>query len=736
MQLVIVESPAKAKTIQKYLGKGFKVQSSYGHVRDLPKSKLGVDVENNFEPSYLIPTKARPRVKDLKAAAAKADTIYFATDEDREGEAIAWHLAHILGTKPDQMQRITFAEITKSAITNAIKHPRALDQNLVDAQQARRVLDRLVGYELSPLLWRKVRRGLSAGRVQSVATRLIVEREEEINAFKPEEYWTLTAHLLKNAEEFTAQLFSVRGKKLSKLSLKSKTDIDQIVADTAKATYTVTNLEAKDRKRTPPPPFTTSTLQQTAFNSLGFSSKKTMMLAQQLYEGINIGDEGPTGLITYMRTDSTNLAAEAVALATRTIEYQFGPEYTLPKPRFYKTKSRGAQEAHEAIRPTDPSRSPEKIKDYLDPGQYKLYRLIWQRMLACQMAEVQLKQVSVDVTAADHIFRANGSTVAFDGYLKIYGSNANLKETILPELTVGDKIDLSKLLPEQHFTQPPARYSEATLVKALEEHGIGRPSTYAPTIDTIQRREYVTKDEDKRFTPTEIGTIVTNLLKEHFPNIVDINFTASMETSLDDIAAGDKQWQPVIKAFYTPFHATIQTKDKEIKKSDLVEEKTGEACPDCGSEMVIKLGRFGKFKACSNYPTCKHTEAIGEEKKMEEEASKETCPNCGRPMALKRGRFGPFLGCTGYPECKTIKKIEKSTGVKCPSCGQGEIIEKKSRHGKTFYACNRYPDCKTAFWSKPTGDKCPQCNSLLVLGAKNTIRCSNKECGYKTTSEN
>ena len=735
MKLVIVESPAKAKTIQKYLGRGFTVKSSYGHVRDLPKSKLGVDVDHDFEPQYVIPAKARPRVKDLKSAAAKADEIYFATDEDREGEAIAWHLAHILGTKPNQVKRITFAEITKGAITKAIEQPRALDANLVDAQQARRVLDRLVGYELSPLLWRKVRRGLSAGRVQSVATRLIVEREEEIKAFIPQEYWSITAFLSHNNSEFTANLTASRGEKIAKLDIKTKADAENIVRDVTGVNFTVANVEAKDRKRTPPAPFTTSTLQQAAVNTLGYSSKKAMMIAQQLYEGVEIGDEGPVGLITYMRTDSTNLATEATALARQAIEYTFGKEYALAEPRIYKTKSRGAQEAHEAIRPTDPSRTPEQVEAYLDPAQFKVYRLIWQRMVASQMAEARLKQVSADITAAQHTFRATGSTVVFDGYLKVYGEKGALKETFLPELKKGDTPAVSKIVPEQHFTEPKPRYSEASLVKALEEHGIGRPSTYAPTIETIQRREYVIKGEDKRFAPTEIGTIVTNLLKEHFPNIVDINFTASMENSLDDIASGDKEWRPVMQAFYQPFHETIQHKDKEINKSDIVEEKTGEKCPDCNNELIIKLGRFGKFKACSNYPDCKHTEPIGEEKKLEEQASNEICPNCGKPMALKRGRFGPFLGCTGYPECKTIKKIEKSTGVTCPSCNQGEIIEKKSRKGKTFFACNRYPDCKTAFWSKPTGEKCPQCQSLLVFGAKNTIRCSSKECSYQTSAE-
>lgn len=735
MNLVIVESPAKAKTIQKYLGPGFIVKSSFGHVRDLPKTKLGVDTENNFEPQYVIPPKARAKVKDLKAAAKKADAVYFATDEDREGEAIAWHLYELLQTPPDKAFRITFDEITKTAITNAVKNPRTIDNNLVDAQQARRVLDRLVGYELSPLLWRKIRRGLSAGRVQSVAVRLIVEREEEINAFKPQEYWSITADLAHENRKFQATLFARDGKKISKLAIDNKNDADSIVRDVTGVTFTVDNVETKERKRTPPPPFITSTLQQSAVNQLGYSSKKTMMLAQQLYEGIDLGDEGPTGLITYMRTDSVNLANEATARARESITKNFGPDYALKEPRFYKGKTRGAQEAHEAIRPTDPMRTPEEVSQYLSSDQFKLYRLIWQRMVASQMEQARILNMSVDIKAGNYTFRATGATVIFDGYVRALGEKAALKETVLPELKKGDTPDVEKIVPEQHFTEGPARYSEATLVKALEEHGIGRPSTYAPTIDTIQRREYVEKGDDRRFLPTEIGTLVTNLLKEHFPDIVDLEFTANMESDLDRIAEGAKQWQPVIAGFYTPFHANLEQKDKVISKAELTQEKTGEACPKCGKELIIKLGRFGKFKACSNYPECKFTDSIGEEKELQEANSGETCPDCSKPLVVKRGRFGPFLGCSGYPDCKHIKKIEKGTGVTCPACNQGEIIEKKSRRGKTFFACNRYPDCKNAYWSKPTGEKCPDCQSLLVFGAKNTIRCSSKDCKYQKQAE-
>ncbi len=724
--LVIVESPAKAKTIQKYLGKDFVVKSSYGHVRDLPKSKIGVDVKNGFEPSYIVPEKAKERIKELKAAAKKADIIYFATDEDREGEAIAWHLFQVLDPSPEKAKRVTFSEITKTAITKAIENPREIDQNLVDAQQARRVLDRLVGYELSPLLWNKVRRGLSAGRVQSVAVRLIVEREEEITKFNAEEYWSIDAQLAKDKQEFTANLKAIDGKAITKLGLKDKKSVEEILKNLEGATYTIADITKKERKRTAPAPFTTSTLQQAAFNQLGFSSKRTMMIAQGLYEN---------GFITYMRTDSLNLAAEAVQSATATITAMFGPEYALDAPRVFTKKSKGAQEAHEAIRPTDPSKAPEALAAELDGTQLKLYRLIWQRMVASQMADAKLNQTAIDITASKYTFRANGTSVIFDGFVRALGEKAAFQETLLPELAIKDILDLIKLLNEQHFTQPPARYSEATLVKALEEHGIGRPSTYAPTIDVIQKREYVVKNDEKRLAPTEIGTLVNKVLTEHFPNIVDIDFTANMESSLDDVAAGEKKWQPVLKDFYTPFHKLITEKNKELKKSELTEEATNEVCPKCGSPVIIKLGRFGKFKACSNYPECKHTEPMGDEKKMEEEYSGQVCPDCGKPLVVKRGRFGAFLGCSGYPECKHITPIVKETGVDCIACGKGKIIEKKSRRGKLFYACDQYPECKNAYWSKPTGEKCPTCGSMLVYGAKNTVRCSAKGCGFKKEAE-
>ncbi len=724
--LVIVESPAKAKTIQKYLGPNFVVKSSFGHVRDLPKTKIGVDVEHNFEPSYVVPPKAKEKIKDLKAAAKKADIIYFATDEDREGEAIAWHLYEVLSPDPEKAKRITFTEITKSAITKAIEHPRDINQSLVDAQQARRILDRLVGYELSPLLWKKVRRGLSAGRVQSVAVRLIVEREEEIKAFTPQEYWTIDALLAKDGQEFTASLKSKDGKAIGKLGIGTKDEAERILQDLQEATYTVSDISQKERKRSAPAPFTTSTLQQAAFNQLGFSSKRTMMIAQGLYEN---------GFITYMRTDSLNLAAEAVHNARNAIESAFGKTYVPATPRVFSKKSKGAQEAHEAIRPTDPTRTPEEIASELDGPQLKLYRLIWQRMIASQMADAKFNHTTVDITANGYGFRASGVSVIFDGFIRVLGEKAAVQETILPDLALQDALRAVSLKHDQHFTQPPARYSEATLVKALEEHGIGRPSTYAPTIDVIQKRGYVEKNDEKRLAPTEIGTLVNSVLTNHFPNIVDIDFTATMEASLDDVASGEKKWQPVIKDFYDPFHALIGEKNKELKKSDLTEEATNETCPKCANPLVIKLGRFGKFKACSTYPECKYTEPIGEEKKIEEEHSGKTCPDCGKPLVVKRGRFGAFLGCSGYPDCKHITPIVKETGVSCIVCKKGKIIEKKSRRGKVFYACDQYPECKTAYWSKPTEELCPTCNSMLVYGAKNTIRCSAKGCGFSKSAE-
>ena len=773
MKLIIVESPTKAKTISRFLDKGYFVESSFGHLRDLPKKKMGIDIENDFKPEYEISDKSKKRANELKRLAKKSDEIILASDEDREGEAIAWHLTQILGfgkskirnpkslpavatalqagetnsksqiTNSKQYKRIVFHEITKSAILEALKNPRGIDMNLVDAQQARRILDRLVGYELSPFLWKKIRYGLSAGRVQSVAVRLIVEREEEIRKFKKEEYWNITSKVKSQKSkvdgEFEARLIKIDNKSIPKLGIKSKDEAKKIEKDLEKANYKVEKVTKKETKKNPLPPFTTSTLQQSANNGLGFSAKQTMMLAQQLYEGINLGDKGSTGLITYMRTDSLNLSKDALKSAEDYIKNKFGKEYA--QQRFYRTKSKGAQEAHEAIRPTDPKRNPESIENYLDNRQYKLYKLIWERMVASQMASAVSDLTTIDVLAipvrtqdfAPLQLRATGSVIKFEGFLKVYPMKS--EEVILPQVEEKENLDLIEVLSEQHFTQPPARYTEASLVKKLEEEGIGRPSTYAPTLSTIQDRGYVEKIE-RKFQPKEIGELVNKLLVEHFPKIVDLKFTAGMEEDLDEIAEGKIKWVPVVKDFYKPFKENLMKKEKEINKKDLTEEATNEKCEKCGSPMIIKLGRFGKFMACSNYPECKNTKQIGDDGKIEEpETTDEKCEKCGKPMVIKIGRYGKFLGCSGYPDCRNIKPIVKSTGVKCPECGKGEIVEKKSKKGRIFYACDQYPKCKFSLWNKPTGELCPKCESLMVFGAKGKTRCSNKECGYETDNK-
>jgi len=736
--LVIVESPTKAKTISKFLPKAsYNILSSFGHVRDLPKTKMGVDIENNYQPKYVIPPKAKKTVTALKEAAKKSDQIYFATDEDREGEAIAWHLAHILKPKKDKSKRITFHEITKSAIENALKNPRTITQDLVDAQQARRVLDRLVGYEMSPFLWKKVARGLSAGRVQSVAVRLIVEREREIQDFKQEEYWTIEAVFEKDKKEFEAKLHKVNGKALKKLDIKNEKQAKELLDKLQKQNFKIARVEVKEKSKKAPTPFKTSTLQQEANSKLHFSAKQTMMIAQQLYEGIELGAEGSTGLITYMRTDSLNLSDEFKKGAKNYIENNFGKQYIGPAARVYK-KSKGAQEAHEAIRPTLADRAPDTIKEFLNNNQYKLYKLIWERSVASQMADAKFNQTAIDIEDEKnkYIFRANGIQIKFDGWQKVYSTDT--KETILPELKEKDLVDAKKIEPLQHFTQPPARYTEASLVKALEEKGIGRPSTYAPTISTIQDRNYVIK-EDKKLKPTDMAFVVNDLLIKHFPKIVDYDFTANMEEDLDKIAEGKKDWQPIIDEFYKPFKKNLEKKEKEISKKEITEEETKEICEKCGSPMVIKMGRFGKFLACSNYPECKNTKNIvstdGEIKTEEPETTDEKCPECGAPLVIKHGRYGKFLGCSKYPECKFIKPILKKTGVKCPNCGKGEIVERKSKKGRVFYGCSNYPECKTAFWSKPVDKKCPECGSQMVLGPKGTIKCSNKDCKYSEKAE-
>jgi len=689
MRLIIVESPTKSKTLAKFLDKDYETISSYGHIRDLPKSELGVDVEHDFKPKYVVPIKARQTVKQLKEAAKKAELIILATDPDREGEAIAWHILQVLNSgKIKNYQRIAFHEITKRAIGEALKKPRQIDMKLVNAQQARRILDRLVGYELSPFLWKKVVKGLSAGRVQSVTVRLIIDREREIKNFKPEEYWSIEAKLRKQGrkDEFIARLIKKDEKAIPKLGIKTKKETDKILKDLEGAAYKIIDIVSKEVQRHPTPPFTTSTLQQEAVRKLGFSAKQTMRIAQQLYEGIKIGKEGSLGLITYHRTDSFNLSDQALKTAQEFIKNKFGQNYALVSPRIYKTKTKGAQEAHEAIRPTQANRQPEDIKQYLNASQYKLYNLIWCRFIACQMSAALLEATTVNIqangsTGSPYIFRTSGSMIKFDGFLKIYPTK--FKETILPPLTEDELLELIKLFSEQHFTQPPARYSEASLIKILEEYGIGRPSTYAPIISTIQERGYVEKNDQRKFIPTEIGFIVNDLLVENFPKIVDVKFTAYLEEDLDRIAQGKQNWLTILKEFYQPFHSNLLQKEKEVEKKKL-EEPTDKKCPKCNSPIVIKLGRFGKFYACSGFPDCKYTE----------------------PIIV-------------------------SIGVKCPKCSQGEIIEKKTKKGKIFYSCSRYPKCDFALWDKPTGEKCPQCDSLLVQMKNKQIKCSNKECHYQ-----
>jgi len=734
--LVIVESPTKAKTISRFLGRDFTVKASFGHVRDLPKSEIGIDIEGGtFLPHYIIPTKSRKIVTELKKFAKSADHVYFATDEDREGEAISWHLEQLLGVKPDKTSRITFHEITKDAIKGALLNPRAIDDRMVDAQQARRVLDRLVGYELSPLLWHKVRRGLSAGRVQSVAVRLTVEREREITAFKSEEYWTIEAtfHDPKQVE-IHATLQAVNGKTLDKFAIKTTAEAEAFAAEMREASWKIVRVDRKEVKRSPHAPYTTSTLQQDANRKLGMSAKQIMVIAQQLYEGVELPGEGSVGLITYMRTDSVNLSESFVAGARDFVTGKYGADYLPETPRKFTTKSKGAQEAHEAVRPTDAARAPETIKEALDPGQYKLYELIWRRAVASQMKEAALEQTSIDIGGGRLSCRATGSVVMFPGFLAL--SNETEKEDILPKIKENEAMTLALAEPKQHFTEPPSRYSDASLVKVLEEHGIGRPSTYAPTISTIIDRGYVERIENRRLKPTDIAFLVTDLLVEHFPKIVDYEFTAKMEDDLDEIADGKASWTGTVKDFYLPFHENLAEKEKTLSRKGLTEEATDIKCDKCGKPMVIKMGRFGKFLACSDYPGCKNTKPITKDGKVAEPIPTDLkCPECGKPMFEVEGRFGKYLRCGDYPTCKGRMSIEKKTGVTCPKCGTGDIIERRSKRGRTFFGCNRYPDCDFALWNRPTGEKCPKCGSLTVLAAKGKIKCSSKECDWSKDQE-
>lgn len=731
--LVVVESPAKARTLSAILGPEYDVRASVGHIRDLPKSRLGVDLEHDFQPQYLVPREKREVVKQLREAVAKAATVYLATDPDREGEAISWHLAEATDLEPGRYRRVVFHEITPAAVRAAFQHPRDIDRRLVDAQQARRVLDRLVGYKISPLLWQKIRRGLSAGRVQSVALRMIVEREREIQAFEPKEYWTVDAVLGKPAapETFTARLYGRASER--KLEVASEREASALAEELGNADVRVREVKTKQVRRRPQPPFTTSTLQQEASRRFGFTAKRTMALAQQLYEGADVAGNGRVGLITYMRTDSLNLAESARQEARRFIASRWGDPYLPQAPRVYKTKAKGAQEAHEAIRPTSVERTPESLRGHLTGDQLKLYTLIWQRMVACQMADTVYDQTTIEVEAAprtnpgDPLYlRATCSVVAFPGYRAVYhdtkedGSEED-EEARLPALERGDPLDVREVKPEQHFTEPPPRFTEATLVKALEENGIGRPSTYAPIISTIIDRGYVAR-EGRALKPLDLGVVVNDLLVERFPSIVDVGFTAEMEEDLDQVARGEREWQPVVHEFYQPLEEALH----RARLAPKVVAETGEVCEKCGRPMVLRWGRFGRFLACTGFPECRNTRPVEAEEQEPLPETTEQCPECGAPMAVRRGRFGMFLACTRYPECKGRKRIEKKIGVSCPRCGVGEVVQRQARKGRrrTFYGCSRYPECDFTSWSRPVAAPCPNCGQReLVAAAGGKARC-------------
>lgn len=803
--LVIVESPAKAKTINKYLGKQFVVKASLGHIKDLPKKDLAVDVENGFRPKYEVIEGKKKLMQELREAAGKVESVYLAADPDREGEAICWHLQEELGggtkakgkkaaTDGPKFFRVMFNEITKKSIDQAFLKPAQVNINLVDAQQARRVLDRLVGYKISPLLWDKVRRGLSAGRVQTVAVRVIVEREREIRAFQKQEYWTLDADFsAKKKPDFLARLFR---KDEESPEIPNQAAADALVADLEPTKYIVKSVGTKEKRRNPVAPFITSTLQQESSRKLRFSVKRTMMLAQQLYEGVELGSEGAVGLITYMRTDSTRVSDDAVTEARELIGSKFGPTYIPAAPNIYKSK-KDAQDAHEAVRPSSALRTPDDVAKYLAEDQLKLYRLIWMRFVASQMNPAVFDQTTIDINAQGgsgtaYIFRATGSVMKFDGFLAVYEEGKDAKDEEddelkhkLPAVTEGEELKLKALKPEQHFTEPPPRYTEATLVKKLESDGVGRPSTYASILSTIQEREYVTKEGGK-FKPTELGMVVTDLLLESFNDIFDVRYTARMEQDLDEIEEGHLDWREAMGEFYERFTKDLENAEEHMTNIKRMEKPTDLICDKCGKPLVIKWGKHGSFLACTGYPECTYTRELTvdlpdvEGADLAEQGEEEYCQNCGRPMVLKKGRFGTFFACTGYPDCKTTKQIgaaqkkadvpldekcpqcgnnlvqkygrygeftacsnypsckfvkQKTIGVKCPECTEGEVVERRSKRGKTFYGCNRYPDCNFVAWARPVAEKCPDCgNPYLIekyLKAGACLQCPASGCKYK-----
>ncbi len=712
--LIIVESPAKARTITNFLGKEYKVIASKGHIRDLPKSTFGITVDDetgDLVPKYSIPRDASATVKELKKLAKEAETIYIATDEDREGEAIGYHIAKAIGKDPEALPRIVFHEITKSAIQHALETPRKVDMDSVDAQQTRRLLDRIVGYKLSPLLASKIQKGLSAGRVQSATLKLVVDREREIKAFKPEEYWTIDALFEKNID---AAIYDYNGLKIEKLTIKTEADAQEIVSAAQSESFKVASIEKTQRKTKTPPPFMTSTLQQAASTQLGFSPKKTMMVAQKLYEGVKT-DKGVMGVITYMRTDSLNLAKEAVEEAREHINATYGEKYLPKKPKIYASKSKGAQEAHEAIRPTRVDFDPQTAAAHLSADELKLYRLIYNRFLACQMTEALLESQTILFKGEKCTFKASGRKLLFDGFYKVTGYSE--KDKLLPDLKEGTPVSLDEIKKEQHFTEPPARYNEASLIKKLESLGIGRPSTYAPTITILQQRKYIELVK-KRIHPTEIAFTVIELLEKHFPEIVDSNFTAKMEETLDRVAAGEENWQKILKEFYTPFMQKIEEGKKNIK-SQKVAIPTGENCPKCGAELLLRKGRYGEFIACSNFPKCKYTKNTDGTEPEQPEETDEKCEKCGSPMVIKNSRRGKFLACSAYPKCKNAKSLTppKELEVPCPECG-GKLQEREGRRGK-FYGCSNYPKCKFIANFEPVDKKCPECGYLM---GKKTLR--------------
>ncbi len=745
--LLIVESPSKAKTLQKYLGKDFQILASYGHVRGLVRKDGSVDVEHDFKMKYMVIERNKKHVDAICQAVKEAQHVFLATDPDREGEAISWHIMEILKDKklvtPDRtFKRVVFHEITESAVLNAVANPRDIDSNLVNAQQARSALDYLVGFNLSPLLWRKVRQGLSAGRVQSPALRLICERELEIRAFTTQEYWTLHLDSHKGRQKFSAKLTEWQGRKLEQFDLPSEAAQADVLRELEGKTARVVTVEKKKKSRSPAAPFTTSTLQQEAVRKLGMTTDRAMRTAQQLYEGIDLGS-GSTGLITYMRTDSVALANEALFELRDYIGQNFDKDYLPNAPVAYRNKSKNAQEAHEAIRPTSVFNTPEKVKPFLTPDQFKLYQMIWKRTLACQMTPARFDTVAVDIAVGAGTFRATGQTLVFPGFITVYQEDADdvddEDEARLPVLEANDELPVDKLHGEQHFTQPPPRFTEASLVKSLEEFGIGRPSTYASIISTLKDREYVILDK-KRFTPTDTGEVVNKFLTEHFTQYVDYNFTAKLEDTLDDVSNGEREWVPVLADFWKKFHKQVEEK-LTLSRKEVTQEEIDELCPKCGNKLAIRLGKRGRFIGCTTYPECDYARNLNEDADsapLEPEVVPDrTCPDCGSPLHIKSGRYGKFIGCSAYPKCKHIEPLEKprDTGVECPECHKGSLIERKSRYGKLFYSCNTYPKCKYATWNPPLAEPCPKCG-WPILTLKTTKRrgtekvCPQKECGY------